>query len=97
MILATEFKKTATLRQKFLLRRLMKYANEEKRLQGIINSLEDSGSSNFYRQFRPFREMFYEKLEEIETKIKKDLQKAVEIGMDDVDVVKLNLNDYVRE
>ena len=97
MIRSEDFKKSATLRQRILLHRLMGYAKKEKELNQLLIYFSDPNYNNTPEEAPPLIDTCYEELEKLGTKIKKTLEKAVEIGMGDVDIINLNFAEYVEE
>ena len=96
MIREEDFKKSATLRQRVLLHKLMGYAKKEKELNQLLIYFSDPNCNNTHEEAPPLINTCYEQLEQLEGKIKKSLQKAVEIGMGEVDFINLNFNYYVE-
>ena len=96
MISNNQFKKGATLRKRILFHRLMMCADREREL----TEGRDVFINSYYRTSEEgirVLESYDKQIEETQAEIRGYLKKAVEIGMGEVELVKLNLPYYVQK
>ena len=94
MIGVQEFKKKATIKQRILLERLLMNSDRERELENAIDWIEGENLS-YEDALMIFNiDEYYQDLRHVNEKIIKNLQKAIEYGMGDVDLVALNYEDY---
>ena len=96
MIFLTEFKKRATIRQRLLLWELNDYAKKEKKLERELGYFSDSGICPHPSQHLSLLEAKEKQLEGVRAQIRECLERAVEMGMENVEPISLNLPYYVR-
>lgn len=83
----------ATLRQRVLLLKLKIYADKERDLIGERDNFLEN-TCRFFEEDYETLDRYDEKLEDLRAEIMRYLEKAVALGLEDVDIVALNREEY---